>query len=119
VADLQNLGVGEAIIRADRSDNDCNITTFLLPGVPENAEQIKDNIVAHTRSNYSSQTNVDEVFNYGGNDTDEKAEPKQKQSKEPPKPKETPQSEPKIEVKKKLKHYLKQKHHHKSNPSKT
>jgi len=99
VAELQNLGVGEAIIRADRSDNDCNITTFLLPDIPENAEQIKDNIVAHTRSNYSSQTDVDEVFNYGGNDTDEKPEPKQ--AKEPTKPKETPpqESEPQVEVK--------------------
>jgi len=103
VADLQNLGVGEAIVRTDRSDNDCNITTFLLPDIPENAEQIKGNIIAHTRSNYSNQTNVDEVFNYGGNVTDKKPEPKQTKespkTKEPPKQKEPPQPEPQVEVK--------------------
>ncbi len=103
VADLQNLGVGEAIVRADRSDNDCNITTFLLPDIPENAEQIKGDIIAHTRSNYSNQTNVDKVFNYGGNVTNEKPEPKQTKespkTKEPPKPKDPPQPEPKVEVK--------------------
>lgn len=51
--DLQNLDVGEAIIRAGRSDNDCNIATSLLPEIPIDAETNTQSIIQNTRTNYA------------------------------------------------------------------
>lgn len=52
---LQNLSVGEAISRIERSEYDFNLKTDLLPKVPRDiAKQIKGEIIRSSRENYGT-----------------------------------------------------------------
>jgi hypothetical protein len=51
--DLMNLGVGEAIVRVERSDYDFNLKTYEVPPVtPETASMRREKIIAFTRERY-------------------------------------------------------------------
>jgi excisionase family DNA binding protein len=53
---LQNLGIGEAVARIERSNYDFNLKTFPLPSVnPELAQSRKEKIIEQTRSTYASR----------------------------------------------------------------
>jgi len=57
--DLQNLGLGEAICRVERSEYDFNLKTFPLPmATPEAAEERRAQVVAHSRDRYAVQKAV-------------------------------------------------------------
>ncbi len=74
--DLQNLGVGEAIVRADRSDHDANIVTFLLEKVPE--EQVRkmmNHVIDHSRKNYGKRRNEID-YSFGAELKDEEVKTK-------------------------------------------
>lgn len=51
---LQNLGVGEAIMRVERAEFDCNLKTLQIPKVDrETAGRRKQSVLQNTRANYS------------------------------------------------------------------
>jgi len=51
--DLMNLGVGEAIVRVERSDYDFNLKTYeVTPVAPETASTRREKIIAFTRERY-------------------------------------------------------------------
>ena len=53
---LQNLGIGEAIGRVERSEYDFNLKTNLLPKVPkEIAEQRRLEVIKYSRENYGTR----------------------------------------------------------------
>jgi len=53
--DLQNLQTGEAIIRIERPESDCNMTTIPLHDLePEVALQVKEFVIASSRSMYGT-----------------------------------------------------------------
>ena len=52
--DLQNLGIGEAIIRIGSKKNDCNMKTFPMPELTVDSEPIKNYIVQRSRENYAT-----------------------------------------------------------------
>lgn len=53
-SDLRNLGVGEAIVRIDRAENDFTMTTKPLSAVAsERGKASRERIVAHTRAAYA------------------------------------------------------------------
>lgn len=52
--DLMNLGVGEAIIRVDRADHDCNLSTYPIPDIPKGFKKVRKKIVEYTRGKYSN-----------------------------------------------------------------
>lgn len=49
--DLQNLSIGEAIIRVNRADDDCNI--LVMPYTPDTSINYKAQIISHSRATYS------------------------------------------------------------------
>ena len=52
-----NLGVGEAIVRVERSDYDFNLKTYDVPPVaPETASMRREKIIAFTRERYGRQS---------------------------------------------------------------
>lgn len=51
--DLQNLTIGEAIMRIDRPDQDFTLTT-ISPTPPNQAEGIKEHILLHSRQTYGT-----------------------------------------------------------------
>ncbi len=54
--DLQNLGVGEAIIRVERGDQDFNLRTLPLPALnPATAAAIRDRVITQSRQTYASR----------------------------------------------------------------
>ncbi|MEW6060793.1 MAG: type IV secretion system DNA-binding domain-containing protein [Bacteroidota bacterium] len=54
--DLMNLGVGEAIVRVERNEYDCNLATFAVPQVvPETASMRREKIIALTREMYGQR----------------------------------------------------------------
>jgi hypothetical protein len=54
--DLQNLGVGEAICRIERSEYDFNLRTLPLPNVePDVAKRRRERVVAGSRERYASR----------------------------------------------------------------
>ncbi len=53
--DLQNLGVGEAIVRIERSDNDFNLKTFQAPKVSSAALHNVEKIIELSRQKYGKQ----------------------------------------------------------------
>ena len=62
--DLQNLGIGEAIIRIGSKKNDCNIKTFPMPEITERASSIKEHIISNTRKRYASlKSEIEERLN--------------------------------------------------------
>jgi len=53
--DLQNLDTGQAIVRIERPENDCNISTLTLPELEEDvANTNKDMVIAASREGYGS-----------------------------------------------------------------
>lgn len=52
--DLQSLEIGQGILRIGSSKTDCNITTFPLNPVDEKAVDIRDAIIANTRTKYTT-----------------------------------------------------------------
>lgn len=62
--DLQNLGLGEALINVGRAEDDCNMSTSMLETVdPENAEQTKLAVLTQSREKYGgSPTAAEEAF---------------------------------------------------------
>ena len=53
-ADLQTLGIGEAIARVERSDYDFNLTTKdVVPVAAELAERRRARVIAHSRATYA------------------------------------------------------------------
>jgi predicted DNA-binding transcriptional regulator AlpA/DNA helicase HerA-like ATPase len=54
--DLQNLAVGEAVVRIERADNDFNLKTVPLPAVDTAlAASRRDNVMDSSRSRYASR----------------------------------------------------------------
>lgn len=52
-SDLQNLGVGEAIVRVERKEYDFNLKTFTAPAVPdEEAQRNRERIIDLSRKTY-------------------------------------------------------------------
>lgn len=62
--DLQNLGLGEALVKVGRAEDDCNMSTSMLEAVdPEEAEQTKMAVLAQSRQKYGgSPTAAEEAF---------------------------------------------------------
>lgn len=50
--DLQSLGVGEAIVRMERAENDFTLTTADSPPLPTDAQQRRERIVALSRQRF-------------------------------------------------------------------
>ncbi|OQP64743.1 hypothetical protein A3860_18465 [Niastella vici] len=55
--DLQNLSIGEAIGRIEKSENDFSLTTFQLPA-SEVPKLIKDQIIAFSRQTYGTPKHI-------------------------------------------------------------
>lgn len=54
--DLMNLGVGEAIVRIERNEYDCNLNTFNIPEVFSNtAAARRDKVITLTRETYGKK----------------------------------------------------------------
>ena len=51
--DLQNLGIGQAIARVERSDFDFNLDTELAPREPENGNENRSRIIELSRKTYA------------------------------------------------------------------
>jgi len=61
--DLQNLGVGEAIVRVDRKDHDFNLRTFEAPQMPADVAQLKrEAILSLSRGKYGRPIVEDKVL---------------------------------------------------------
>jgi hypothetical protein len=51
--DLMNIGIGEAMVRVERSEYDFNLTTYDIASVPQDIASLRrDQIIAHTREMY-------------------------------------------------------------------
>ena len=62
-ADLQNLSVGEALMRVGSRSNDFNLQTYLLPEINEETSKInKTFIIQNTRNNYAQAKDEIEVL---------------------------------------------------------
>lgn len=62
-ADLQNLDTGEAIIRIERPENDCNVTTLPLYDLDEDtALEIKERVINLSRQHYGTPKADVEAF---------------------------------------------------------
>lgn len=63
--DLQNLGIGEAIVRIERAEYDFNLRTFLVPEIPMDiAEKRRSEILKNTREQYATaKRNVEAELN--------------------------------------------------------
>lgn len=82
-ADLQNLGIGEAIARVERSDYDFNLKTFLLPKIDlKKAVSRKEDIIKSSRTKYARART--EVI------AEQKFSQEMEQTEPPPKTQETP-----------------------------
>lgn len=54
-ADLQNLDTGQAIIRIERPENDCNLQTIPFEELPQDiAKEVKDRVIAFSRNTYGT-----------------------------------------------------------------
>jgi hypothetical protein len=51
--DLQSLGVGEAIVRMERAENDFTLSTNPFPAKPRDAKERRDQIVARSRDRFA------------------------------------------------------------------
>ncbi|MEP7108671.1 MAG: type IV secretion system DNA-binding domain-containing protein [Ferruginibacter sp.] len=88
-SDLQNLGIGEAIMRIDKSENDFSLTTTPLP-VSEIPADVKNTIITHSRDVYGTPKEIVEkaladslqVF-YSPPKKDDTTKPIQPEKKEP------------------------------------
>jgi hypothetical protein len=90
--DLQNLGIGEALVRIGKSEDDCNLKTHLLEPVEEDlGRKIKQEVIDWSRSRYGgSETAADDaladVFNAPAQAQQPKPEvPQSKKEETPPK----------------------------------
>ncbi len=54
-SDLQNLGVGEAIVRVGSAKNDFNITTRRLSDIQQGGEDTRNYIIKNTREKYAQK----------------------------------------------------------------
>jgi hypothetical protein len=86
--DLQNLGIGAAIARVERSDFDFSLQTHLPPEIdPATAQEREKRLTALSRANYA--VNRDEVEKVSGLQMPEEASPaprKPKKQEAPPSP---------------------------------
>ncbi len=82
--DLQNLGVGEAIVRVERAEYDFNLKTFLLPEVEkEIADEKKQKVLESSRVKYASlQEEVEKDFLKSASINKQKDSKKQKEIKD-------------------------------------
>jgi hypothetical protein len=71
--DLQNLEVGQAIGRMERSEYDFNLGTLPLPAVPEDADARRDRIVSLSREQYATQRALVEAYLAGTTPTSKEA----------------------------------------------
>ncbi len=55
--DLQNLSIGEAIGRIEKSENDFSLTTFQLP-TSEVPKEVKDQVIAFSRATYGTPKHI-------------------------------------------------------------
>ena len=61
--DLQNLGIGEAILRIGSKKKDCNLNTFPMLELTKEAQSIKTYIIENTRMKYaSSRETIEELL---------------------------------------------------------
>jgi len=98
--DLQNLETGEAIIRVERPENDCNLQTIPFEEMePEIAKEIKDRVIDCSRQTYGTPKEEIEALLKNIHTTYEyRVEPEEPKVIVPPKPvvatKPVPQTEP-------------------------
>lgn len=62
VADLQNLGRGEAVVRIEQPQYDCSLDTVQLPAVSKEVKEERlQAVVAHSRSEYAQERSTVEA----------------------------------------------------------
>jgi len=60
--DLMNIGIGEAIVRVERSEYDFNLTTYDIPSVPQDIALLRrEQIVAYTRETFGRKIQSTEL----------------------------------------------------------
>lgn len=85
--DLQNLGTGQAIIRVERAEYDCNVTTHPLPPISdEKASYRQQAIVQNARTHYATPLAEMEALFQAMYPLDEPTTKPQKEPKKPPAP---------------------------------
>jgi hypothetical protein len=78
--DLQNLDTGEAIIRIERPENDCNMQTLQFEDLPTDvAKEVKDRVIDYSRNAYGTpKEEVEELLKSMHTGHEYRAEPQLK-----------------------------------------